>query len=216
MGRVPASEFATAPRDCEFTNDLKFMPHDKNNSAVLTGHRVTIECEVLTVHASESDCNLDLRVIGPTGAYTPNVSLNAGLVENVTPYSRGECGGEALYALALAKQLRKDADAVLSAVKWQQSDTELQKVGARERALVRNNLEEAIMWAGMLLKAINEEQPGVAPDPYPQSRDPQSPVVEPTADGVLGAVADADIPAPAEATASSALPAEPSGLNQPM
>lgn len=39
-------------------------------------------------------------------------------------------------------------------------------------------LKEAIMWLGMDLKALNE------PNPYPQSYNPASPVIEPTADGL--------------------------------
>jgi hypothetical protein len=40
------------------------------------------------------------------------------------------------------------------------------------------DLESAIMRQGMVLKNIGN------PDPYPQSRNPESPVVEPTADGL--------------------------------
>lgn len=46
-------------------------------------------------------------------------------------------------------------------------------------------LTEAVMWLGMDLKAINEERPGSAPNPYPESRNPNSARIEPTADGVL-------------------------------
>lgn len=40
------------------------------------------------------------------------------------------------------------------------------------------------MWLGMDLKAINEESPGASPSPYPESYNPESPVIEPTADGL--------------------------------
>ena len=41
------------------------------------------------------------------------------------------------------------------------------------------------MWLGMDLKAINEENPSPeTANPYPQSYNPASPVIEPTADGL--------------------------------
>jgi len=41
------------------------------------------------------------------------------------------------------------------------------------------------MWLGMDLKAINEESPSdETANPYPQSYNPESPVIEPTADGL--------------------------------
>lgn len=39
-------------------------------------------------------------------------------------------------------------------------------------------------WLGMDLKAMNEEQPGSIPNPYPNSKDPSNTIVEPTADGL--------------------------------
>lgn len=56
--------------------------------------------------------------------------------------------------------------------------------GSRERSLAITKLQEAIMWLGMDLKAINEENPGSLPNPYPESYNPDSPVIEPTADGL--------------------------------
>ena len=50
---------------------------------------------------------------------------------------------------------------------------------SRERALAITKLQEAIMWLGMDLKDLNEGQ-----SIYPQSYNPQSTVVEPTADGL--------------------------------
>jgi hypothetical protein len=61
-----------------------------------------------------------------------------------------------------------------------QLDETLQQLKAlprsRERALSITKLQEAIMWLGMDLKRLGN------PDPYPRSYDPNSPVVEPTAD----------------------------------
>lgn len=45
-------------------------------------------------------------------------------------------------------------------------------------------IQEAIMWLGMDLKAINEESPGAAPNPYPESYNPASSKIEPTSEGL--------------------------------
>lgn len=47
-----------------------------------------------------------------------------------------------------------------------------------QHTLSIRDLESAIMRQGMALKYIGN------PDPYPESRNPESPVVEPTADGL--------------------------------
>ena len=46
---------------------------------------------------------------------------------------------------------------------------------SRSRALAVTKLEEASMWLGKDLQELNE------PDPYPNSRNPDSPVIDPTA-----------------------------------
>jgi adenosyl cobinamide kinase/adenosyl cobinamide phosphate guanylyltransferase len=68
------------------------------------------------------------------------------------------------------KELRRDLDEILQRLKA--------RVDSPERAQARVRLSEAIMWLGMDLKARG------LPDPYPESRDPSSPVVRPPADGV--------------------------------
>jgi len=68
------------------------------------------------------------------------------------------------------KQWRKDLDATLQQVK--------QGAPSRERSLTITKLQEAIMWLGRDLKRLNE------PNPYPQSYNPESPVIEKTADGL--------------------------------
>lgn len=55
---------------------------------------------------------------------------------------------------------------------------------SRERALALTKLQEAVMWLGMDLKAIGEENPGYVANPYPSSKDPGTPTIEPTADGL--------------------------------
>lgn len=49
---------------------------------------------------------------------------------------------------------------------------------SRERSLAITKVQEAIMWLGMDLKRLG------TPTPYPQSYNPESPVVEPTADNL--------------------------------
>ena len=83
------------------------------------------------------------------------------------------------------KQWRKDLDEVLQLIK-QGSDRRFTGLrgpdhpvrSSRERSLAVTKIEEAIMWLGMDLKAQN------TPNPYPQSYNPASNVIEPTADGL--------------------------------
>jgi hypothetical protein len=74
------------------------------------------------------------------------------------------------------KELRRDLDAQIQKVK------ELPK--SRERSLTITKLQEAVMWLGMDLKRINEENPGAQENPYPNSKDPSNLKIEPTADGL--------------------------------
>lgn len=83
------------------------------------------------------------------------------------------------------KQHRKDLDECLQRLK---RDSDKNYTGqrapdhvvrsSRERSLAVTKLEEAIMWLGMDLKAQN------TPTPYPNSYNPASPVIDPTADGL--------------------------------
>lgn len=69
------------------------------------------------------------------------------------------------------KQLRKDIDDIIQRVKNLDS--------CRETSLVITKLQEAVMWLGMDLKRLNEE------NPYPSSKDPNTgDKIEPTADGL--------------------------------
>ena len=82
--------------------------------------------------------------------------------------------------VAQTKQFRKDLDEVLQQLK-EASGTPVPdtvKRVSRERSLAITKIEEAIMWLGMDLKALG------TPNPYPQSYNPASPVIEPTADGL--------------------------------
>ena len=85
------------------------------------------------------------------------------------------------------RHIRRDLDHVLQGIKLacgepagcMPREPELVR-RSRERSLAIAKIQEAIMWLGMDLKDI-----GVTPNPYPQSYNPDSPVVEPTADGLL-------------------------------
>jgi hypothetical protein len=87
--------------------------------------------------------------------------------------------------VAQTKQHRKDLDDVLQRLKCD-SDKSFTGIrepehpvrGSRERSLAITKIEEAIMWLGMDLKAQGTE------NPYPQSYNAESPVIEPTADGL--------------------------------
>ena len=68
------------------------------------------------------------------------------------------------------KQLRKDTDEIIQRVR------ELEP--CRETSLVITKLQEAVMWLGMDLKRLNQ------PNPYPESKNPESMRIEPTADGL--------------------------------
>lgn len=72
------------------------------------------------------------------------------------------------------KQLRKEGDSVIQYVK--------SLAPSRERALCITKLQEAVMWLGMDLKRINEANPGLCENPYPNSKDPSNTIIEPTAD----------------------------------
>lgn len=69
------------------------------------------------------------------------------------------------------KQWRKDLDVTLQQVKLSLPPT-------REKSITITKLQEAIMWLGMELKRLGEA------NPYPESYNPASSKVEPTADGL--------------------------------
>lgn len=60
------------------------------------------------------------------------------------------------------------------------------KEQGRHLALSVTHLEYAITRQGQRMGAIDKEQPGTAPHPYPTSYDPSTAKVEPTADGLKG------------------------------
>ena len=68
------------------------------------------------------------------------------------------------------KQLRKDIDEIIQQVK--------EFIPSRETSLAITKLQEAVMWLGMNLKRLRED------NPYPESKNPDSQKIEPTADGL--------------------------------
>lgn len=68
------------------------------------------------------------------------------------------------------KQLRKDIDEIIQRVRELES--------CRETSIVITKLQEAVMWLGMDLKRLNDT------NPYPESKNPASMRIEPTADGL--------------------------------
>lgn len=68
------------------------------------------------------------------------------------------------------KQCRVELDAALQNVRNLDS--------CRESSIAITKIQEAIMWLGMDLKRIGND------NPYPESYNPESTVVEPTADGL--------------------------------
>ncbi len=88
--------------------------------------------------------------------------------------------------IADTKQLRQNLDHHLQGLKTMSTkqDGNPRRRASRERSIAITKLQEAIMWLGMDLKAINEENPGASPNPYPESYNPGSSKIEPTADGL--------------------------------
>jgi hypothetical protein len=72
--------------------------------------------------------------------------------------------------VSLTKEARKELDEALQTVRMLPS--------SRETALAITKVQESIMWLGMNLKRLGTE------NPYPTSYDPESPVIEPTADNL--------------------------------
>lgn len=88
--------------------------------------------------------------------------------------------------IILDKELRRDIDAIIQRLKAASMPRTPTSDGrpSRERSLAVTKLQEAVMWLGMDLKAINDENPGAVENPYPNSKDPSNTVIDPTADGL--------------------------------
>lgn len=148
--------------------------HDKNGNPLASGDQVILIGTFEPAGDSETEyCNGNVTIPKlPGTGMSALVTINAKHCEKVFAVS-----GD---SVADSKVLRKKLDAVLQDLKTAISGTR----SSEERSEAVKKIKEAIMWLGMDLKAINEESPGSAPNPYPQSYNPASPVVEPTADGL--------------------------------
>ncbi len=73
--------------------------------------------------------------------------------------------------IAYTKSQRRNLDDILQSIKAASP--------SRERSLTITKLQEAIMWLGQDLKVI-----GLEPNPYPNSYDTASPVVDPVSEGL--------------------------------
>ena len=74
------------------------------------------------------------------------------------------------------KKLRRDIDVLIQTLKTMPP--------SRERALAVTKLQEGVMWLGMDLKRVSDENPGFLSNPYPNSKDPSNTKIEPTADNL--------------------------------
>ena len=74
------------------------------------------------------------------------------------------------------KSLRREADLIIQSTK--------KLPPSRERALAITKFQEGVMWLGMDLKRIGEENPGYLTSPYPDSKNPENTKINPTADGL--------------------------------
>jgi hypothetical protein len=94
------------------------------------------------------------------------------------------------HVVADTKQFRKDLDGVLDRLKRRSGqrqgrpEDEPKVRSSRERSLAITKVEEALMWLGKDLQAQNEEGAPGTENPYPESKNPESPDIEPTADGL--------------------------------
>lgn len=148
------------------------------------GHNVESGHILFPDAALSSASAIMMLSVGPTiragviGASIPPVVLERAPVGNgVVNYV------PAREAVVQTKQHRKDLDEVLQRLKrdsGQPVDIDAAAIvrSSRERALAITKIEEAIMWLGMDLKAQG------TPNPYPNSKNPASPVIDPTADGL--------------------------------
>lgn len=78
--------------------------------------------------------------------------------------------------ISLDKEIRRQLDSIIQDLK--------RFTPSPERATAIQKAQEAVMWLGMDLKRIGEENPGYVANPYPNSKDPSNSVIDRTADGL--------------------------------
>ena len=81
-----------------------------------------------------------------------------------------------------APEERRESEIIANKTLRRNIDKELQFLKSlcptRERSIAITKMQEAIMWLGMDLKRLNEQ------NPYPNSKDPSNTKIEPTADNL--------------------------------
>lgn len=80
------------------------------------------------------------------------------------------------HEIEVNKTLRRDIDARIQELK--------SEAPSRERSIAITKLQEAVMWLGMDLKRIGDENPGYVANPYPNSKNPDNTVIDKTADNL--------------------------------
>lgn len=74
------------------------------------------------------------------------------------------------------KSLRRSIDEVIQEVRQVKS--------SREVSLTITKLQEGVMWLGMELKRIGQENPGLISPPYPDGKNPENTKIQPVAGGL--------------------------------
>lgn len=82
---------------------------------------------------------------------------------------------EELKTVAFIKEQRRDIDIITNKI---EEFSRAHYLPEREKQLVLTYLVNATMWLGQTLNRLNQ------PNPYPESKNPASPVIEPAADGL--------------------------------
>lgn len=79
--------------------------------------------------------------------------------------------------IVFIKELRRDIDIHIQKIKGSAPCSP-------EKTLSMRKLQEAVMWLGMELKRIAEQNPETLKNPYPDSKNPSNTNINPTADGL--------------------------------
>jgi len=143
---------------------------------------------------TETFAMADARRIASRSWNTDMVRIIKVTKENVTTWDPSQVNERGLSKMneqseAPAQQDPVAANIVAIKTLRRTIDKNIQTVRAlapcREQALCITKLQEAVMWLGMNLKAINEANPGLCGNPYPSSKDPSTGTkIEPTADNL--------------------------------